>query len=264
MTTPQRDPKIIWIVATTNLERFEEGTLTKDDGVETRLCSDLKTLDQFLKRDGPPDALLLSGDVNQKQARAFVSPVRALSTEVQIAGLSGHESSPSSCTTVEATLSDPPHKEELLGLFGKTPAARVEPEKKRVLIVDDEESIRELTARMLSLEGLDIHTADSGEAALEELQKDTFDLLLLDLHMPGMPGREVLYRLQDLPHNHVPPVLVMSGRISTWGSNLDGVVVLDVIRKPFQIDYLTQKVQEALEGELPALPLSHPDRRSVD
>lgn len=250
MTTPLRVPKKIWIVSTTNLEIYEKGTLTKDGGLETRLCSDLETLDRLLKKEGPPDALLLSSNVTPNEARAFVSPVRALSPDVQIVGLFGHESSPSPYTTVEASLSDPPTREELFGLFGETPATRAHPKKKRVLVVDDEESIRELTARMLSLEGLDIHTADRGEAALEELQKDTYHLLLLDLHMPDMAGREVLYRLQDLPHDHVPPVLVMSGRISTWGSKLDGVVVLDVIRKPFQVDYLAQKVHRALRGEL--------------
>lgn len=65
--------------------------------------------------------------------------------------------------------------------------------KSRILLVDDEEPIRYSLGEILRLEGYEVVTAESGEAALEILQESVFDLVLLDLKMPGMSGLEVLH-----------------------------------------------------------------------
>lgn len=64
--------------------------------------------------------------------------------------------------------------------------------KGKILVVDDEEMTRRSLADILRLEGLQVKTAASGEAAVEALQQETFDLMLLDLKMPGMDGLDVL------------------------------------------------------------------------
>ncbi len=61
-----------------------------------------------------------------------------------------------------------------------------------ILVVDDEETMRRSLADILRLEGYQVQTASSGEAALEALRKNAFDVILLDLKMPGMDGLEVL------------------------------------------------------------------------
>ncbi len=62
----------------------------------------------------------------------------------------------------------------------------------KILIVDDEEVIRELLSRWLTEDGHDCDSVDSGAAALERLESDSYDLMLLDIEMPGMSGVEVL------------------------------------------------------------------------
>jgi DNA-binding response OmpR family regulator len=64
--------------------------------------------------------------------------------------------------------------------------------KSRILIVDDEESIRHSLGEILRLEGYEVVPAESGETAVEILKDDAFDIILLDLKMPGMDGLDVL------------------------------------------------------------------------
>jgi len=64
--------------------------------------------------------------------------------------------------------------------------------KGKILVVDDEETTRRSLADILRLEGAHVKTAGGGEAAVEALQQETFDLILLDLKMPGMDGLDVL------------------------------------------------------------------------
>jgi DNA-binding response OmpR family regulator len=64
--------------------------------------------------------------------------------------------------------------------------------KGKILVVDDEETTRRSLADILRLEGAQVKTAAGGEAAVEALELETFDLMLLDLKMPGMDGLDVL------------------------------------------------------------------------
>ncbi len=64
--------------------------------------------------------------------------------------------------------------------------------KARILLVDDEEPIRHSLGEILQLEGYEVVTAESGEVAVQNLKSEFFDLVLLDLKMPGMGGLEVL------------------------------------------------------------------------
>jgi len=64
--------------------------------------------------------------------------------------------------------------------------------KSRILLVDDEEPIRHSLGEILRLEGYEVVTAESGEVAVQDLMNESFDLVLLDLKMPGMSGLEVL------------------------------------------------------------------------
>src|SRR5271170_3010377 len=86
----------------------------------------------------------------------------------------------------EATLTLPP----------ESPAATTE-NAYRILIIDDEAGIRESLEVLLSLEGYTIDTAPDGEAGLNALGQRSYDLVLLDLALPGMNGIEVLGQIRE-------------------------------------------------------------------
>ena len=82
---------------------------------------------------------------------------------------------------------------------------------KRILIVDDEESIRLLLRRVLeSNPALSMTLADGGDEALKLAAEHTYDLILLDLLMPGIGGIEVLTRIRDRSANSKTPVIIVS------------------------------------------------------
>jgi two-component system response regulator ResD len=85
------------------------------------------------------------------------------------------------------------------------------PEPRRILIVDDEESIRLLLRRILeSIPALEVTLAEGCEEALRLAAERSYDLILLDLLMPGMGGIEVLSRVRNLPPNKATPVVIVS------------------------------------------------------
>jgi len=118
-----------------------------------------------------------------------------------------------------------------------------------VLLVDDEEITRSVGAKILERLGYTLLLAESGPLALSlyESQKDKIDLVILDMIMPGMGGRETYKRLKQID----PEVKVMLSS----GYSLDGEAqsvieegALGFIQKPYQIDVLSQKVAEVLNG----------------
>ena len=85
-----------------------------------------------------------------------------------------------------------------------------EPQKSiNVLVVDDEKIMQESCCRVLEMEGYTVSSADSGEAALEQCDRKSFDLVLLDLKMPGMGGIEALKRLKEMDPEVT--ILIMTG-----------------------------------------------------
>ena len=82
---------------------------------------------------------------------------------------------------------------------------------KQVLIVDDEESMRLLIRRILeSIPGLEFTLADGGNASLSLVADHSYDLILLDLLMPGVGGIEVLTRIRNSKANKTTPVIIAS------------------------------------------------------
>ena len=74
------------------------------------------------------------------------------------------------------------------------------PEKKQVLVVDDEANLRRILAAMLQREGHDVHLAENGESALQILREHHIDLVITDLKMPRMDGMELL---REALHRHL-------------------------------------------------------------
>jgi two-component system, cell cycle response regulator CpdR len=117
----------------------------------------------------------------------------------------------------------------------------------RVLIVDDEESMRALVARAIAMDGHDIVAAQDGAEALEILIRDSgaYDLLLTDIQMPVMDGIALaLMAARDFPRL---TILLMTGFADQRerASNLNAIVH-DVITKPFSTADLRTAVADAL------------------
>src|SRR5262245_40836461 len=83
--------------------------------------------------------------------------------------------------------------------------------KKRILVVDDSESLRDFFQLVLAEAGYDVVTASSGEEGLEKTKALKPDLILLDFIMPGMDGLELLTRLRSDLAPPITPAIICSG-----------------------------------------------------
>jgi two-component system nitrogen regulation response regulator NtrX len=81
----------------------------------------------------------------------------------------------------------------------------------RILVVDDEPGIRQSLCGVLEDEGYQTEAVESGEACLDALARQAYDLLFLDIWLPGMDGLEVLARIQEIPFADRPVVVMISG-----------------------------------------------------
>jgi adenylate cyclase len=118
----------------------------------------------------------------------------------------------------------------------------------RILVVDDNASNRDVLERRLAREGHQIATAANGTSALELVDREAFDLILLDLIMPEMSGFEVLRRLKAAEHTSHIPVIVISAL-----DEIDSVVrcieagAEDYLTKPFNPILLRARIGASLE-----------------
>ena len=118
---------------------------------------------------------------------------------------------------------------------------------KRVLLVDDDRLYRQIGAELLTVAGIHNTTAMNGEEAITKLAVATFDLVLMDIHMPVMDGVQAVHMLRQNPVLSHLPVLAM-----TAGTNFDqdtswaSMGFNDVLRKPITPETLYQKLERWL------------------
>jgi DNA-binding response OmpR family regulator len=120
--------------------------------------------------------------------------------------------------------------------------------KNKILLVDDEYEFVQTLAQRLKLRKYDVVTAQSGEQCLEIFSSNPFDLVVLDLMMPGMSGLEVLAGLKRLEKSI--PVILLTGHGSTK-EGMEGMKLgaADYLMKPLDIDQLTSKMEEILNPD---------------
>ncbi len=116
----------------------------------------------------------------------------------------------------------------------------------RILIADDEKNLRTVLAKELSEEGYDVRETDTGSNAAALLEKDEYDVLLLDQNMPGMDGMEVLKKIksQELPIEVI--ILTGHGTVSTAVQAMK-LGAYDYLTKPFKTEELKAIVEKAYE-----------------
>jgi response regulator RpfG family c-di-GMP phosphodiesterase len=115
-----------------------------------------------------------------------------------------------------------------------------------ILVVDDERVIREILADFLAMEGFNVRTAEDGRAALTELSRARYDLVLSDLKMPNMGGIELLEAIE----RHTPGIvtIIMTG-FGTVETAIDAMKrgAYDYIMKPFKMEEVVHTVRRGLE-----------------
>ena len=83
---------------------------------------------------------------------------------------------------------------------------------KRILVVDDDEMVLMALDELLKPEGYEVHTVSSGRAALEGLEKDVYDLLILDIIMPEMDGFELCKSIRKLEAYKETPIVFLTAK----------------------------------------------------
>lgn len=121
-----------------------------------------------------------------------------------------------------------------------------------ILVVDDEDSLREACVRVLTRRGYQVHTAMDGETALEAIAAGPPDLVLLDLMMPEMGGMAVLDELKRLAPSSRCVVVTAYATVSTTREALRHGAA-DFLAKPFSPEELCTVVERTLTGHSPGL-----------
>lgn len=126
----------------------------------------------------------------------------------------------------------------------------------RLLVVDDEANIRAGLRDLLSLKGYHVEEAGSGHEALALLESTSYDLMVLDMRMPGMDGIEVMRRARKMHPNL--PIIVLTAHASLESAiaavKLDAV---DYLLKPFDVEGLITTVSQALREHTERLRRRH-------
>ncbi len=117
-----------------------------------------------------------------------------------------------------------------------------------VLVVDDEKSVRDILGALLVRNGHEVETAKEGGEALRLLQRSHFDLVILDLLMPGMEGLETLMRIKK-SHAGIKVIAISGGSRAINMDFLPTSLQLGAdraLKKPFDSDMLVGTVNELL------------------
>jgi len=114
----------------------------------------------------------------------------------------------------------------------------------RVLLVDDEEAFVEALGKRLKARGLNVETSNSGEEAITKAEERTFDVIVLDLAMPGMDGIETLKRLRGSDPDM--QIILLTGHGSI-GKAVEATKLgaMDFLQKPAGLSDLLELIREA-------------------
>ena len=117
----------------------------------------------------------------------------------------------------------------------------------KLLVVDDDQQIREIISHFLTIQGYHVAQADNGTQALKKCFEENFDVVVTDFQLPGMNGLSLTHRI----HSVVPetPVIVMSAHDSIGKNKALNVGAADFIEKPFVIQELLAKIRMVLATE---------------
>ncbi|MCH9029635.1 MAG: sigma-54-dependent Fis family transcriptional regulator, partial [Bacteroidetes bacterium] len=118
----------------------------------------------------------------------------------------------------------------------------------KILVVDDDQSIRDTLSNYLKRQEYDVHSAENGVEALEKIKKNNPDLIITDVRMPEMDGLELLSKVKEIDtHIQVIMISAFDDMQSTIKAMQGGAY--DYIEKPLEIDKLKLRIKRALENK---------------
>ena len=121
--------------------------------------------------------------------------------------------------------------------------------KPRILLVDDEERFRTNLQKMLGAQGLGVKAAGSGAEALEELKRSPYDVIVLDIRMPGMDGLSTLKEIKRI--NPEVEVIILSGHASMDAAiEINRLGGYDYLMKPCPLEELLLKIEAAYDKKM--------------
>jgi DNA-binding NtrC family response regulator len=122
----------------------------------------------------------------------------------------------------------------------------LKPEKIGILIVDDEASVRDSLYQWFKADGYRVDTAGEANSALKKLQENSWDIILLDIKMPGMDGIELQHRIKQIDQNIITIIITAYAAVDTAIQALkDGA--FDYVTKPIDPDDLSRLIRNAVE-----------------
>jgi two-component system OmpR family response regulator len=121
--------------------------------------------------------------------------------------------------------------------------------KAKILLVDDEVAFANNIAKLISKRGYDVLTVFNGESAVQAVDENDFDVIVLDLKMPGMDGMTALKLIKGKKPG--VEVIILTGH-GSFESGIDGMQLgaFDFIMKPVRFDDLHEKIRQAYQRKL--------------
>jgi len=129
----------------------------------------------------------------------------------------------------------------------------------KILVIDDDESIRFGCVQTLKEEGYNVQAVENGQSGLDKIEREQFDVILLDLKMPGFSGMEVLQKIKVKNPNSI--VIIITG-FATIDSAVEAMKkgAYDFLQKPFNPEVLISSVKKAVDsGQLVSHDVPVPD-----
>ena len=115
---------------------------------------------------------------------------------------------------------------------------------KKIIVAEDSSVIQNLTKKILSQMNYEIISVKNGQQVIDLLEKEKFDLILLDIHMPVMDGMECATRVRNLDSdNKTIPIIAITGNANNYGmKDFESVGINDFLPKPLNYDNLVEMV----------------------
>ena len=118
---------------------------------------------------------------------------------------------------------------------------------KKILVVDDEQDVRLSVQQILEMSGYTVTQAENGHDCLVKLEKETPDLVVLDIMMPGMSGWDVAAKIKENPSWTNIPIVFLTAKGDEMSVGMGGLASVDYIVKPFDIMDLKQRIDKVLQ-----------------
>ncbi len=117
---------------------------------------------------------------------------------------------------------------------------------KKILVIDDQEELLELTRRVLKSRGYDVVTLADGENAIGVIKQESPQLILMDMLMPGKDGAQICQEIKsDSSIRHIPVILTTGQILDESEYSQEGLTGADdYLKKPFELDDLLAKIEK--------------------